>query len=177
MKTLIIIDAQNDFCDKKGALSSNYCNEVVEKIADYIRQHSKEYDYIIFTLDTHNERYLNTLEGKHLPVPHCLKNTWGHKLHKSILEARTNISSSIIEYEKSTFGIVWNDALWDIVTDEEIDICGFCTDICVINNALSLKITYPENEINCLSELCAGTSKENHEAALKVMKSSQINII
>lgn len=178
-KILIIIDPQNDFCSEGGSLANKECIETVPKIVKYLEEHGSEYKDIIYTQDTHTDNYLKTLEGKHLPIKHCIDYTWGHEVNTNIVKALENIHTSKWSFRKRSFGhTAWDYDIYDIIhEDTQIDICGFCTDICVISNALILKADYSNTEINCLSNLCAGTTPENHEAALKVMKSCQINVV
>ena len=176
MKTLIVIDVQNDFID--GALGTKEAVAVIpnikKKIADYIAQG----DEIIFTKDTHftkypNLSYLNTHEGKYLPVPHCIVGTDGWEIPSDIdLPNRIHI-------DKSAFGWDgWSNYEEAFVTNfEEIEIIGLCTDICVISNALILRAVRPDIDITVDASCCAGTTPEKHNAALEIMKSCHINVI
>ena len=174
MKTLIVIDMQKDFID--GALGTKEAVEIVPKVKQKIAEYVNRGDEIIFTRDTHSENYLNTHEGKNLPVPHCIKGTEGWEIPSGIdiPECR--------HIDKTTFGYdCWEfepfDGEYKVGDIDEIEIIGLCTDICVVSNALILRATYPEFEITVDASCCAGTTPEMHEAALDVMRSCQINII
>ncbi len=172
-KILVIIDMQNDFID--GALGSCEAQAIVPDIVRKI----KEYDGDIFlTLDTHYENYMQTNEGKNLPVPHCIKGTSGHELGQEIKDALLDrIYTSV---EKNTFG---STALVRIIEEEyktgeiSFELCGLCTDICVVSNALMLKAYFPEAPISVDASCCAGVTPEKHKAALETMRSCQIDII
>lgn len=168
-KILIVIDMQNDFVT--GALGSEAAQTATENIADHI----KDYDMVVFTRDTHDDDYLNTLEGKYLPVQHCVKNTEGWDIVPELTDAASAIKNFYV-IDKDTFGtFMWKNM--PVKDTAQIEICGVCTDICVVSNALILRALYPNREIVCHKDWCAGTTKEAHEAALAVMKSCQIKIV
>ena len=165
MKTLIVIDVQNDFVT--GSLGTPEAQAIIPNVKKKIAEYRERNDKIIFTQDTHDSNYLETNEGKHLPVPHCIAGTDGWK----IVDELSN-DEDIIIY-KSIFGnLYWSKLIsqWD----DEIEIIGLCTDICVISNALLLKANFPEIPLYVDSSCCAGSSLDAHEAALKVLKSCQI---
>ncbi|MCR4841579.1 MAG: cysteine hydrolase [Lachnospiraceae bacterium] len=164
-KTLIVIDMQNDFID--GSLGTKEAVAIVDNVKKKISEYKSRGDEIIFTRDTHGENYLSTNEGKHLPVEHCIEETFGWEIREGLeTDGATYIN-------KPTFGYVgWSD--FDF---EEIEIVGLCTDICVVSNALILKALYPEIKITVDSSCCAGVTPESHEAALTTMKMCQIEII
>lgn len=166
-KTLIVIDMQNDFIN--GSLGTAEAQSIVENVRKKIKDcRDNGYD-IIFTRDTHPENYLETYEGQHLPVVHCVKNTAGH-LISSDLDVDYYYDVII---DKPTFG--WTH--WDDFKFEEVEICGLCTDICVISNALIIRAMYPSIDITVDAGCCAGVTPDTHKAALAVMKSCQINVI
>lgn len=165
--TLIVIDMQNDFID--GALGSPEAVAIVPKVKEKIEEYRKHGKQIIFTQDTHFDDYLETLEGQHLPVEHCIKDTHGWELADGI-----DIHDEDFWFHKYQFGVVD----WLVAPIKgDIEMVGLCTDICVISNALILKSQCREREIIVDASCCAGTTPENHEAALRVMKSCQINVI
>lgn len=171
-KLLIVIDMQNDFID--GALGTQEAVDIVPKVVDKIKNWDGE---IITTQDTHYENYLETSEGKHLPVPHCIDGSEGHHINKDIFKALSASSQDRAYLDKPTFG---STALPEIIRGkryDRIELIGVCTDICVVSNALILKANYPETEIFVDASCCAGTTKDNHAAAIQVMKMCQINII
>lgn len=165
MKTLIVIDMQNDFID--GSLGTKEAQLIVPKVKKKIREYKTRGDRVIFTKDTHDEQYLKTNEGKHLPYEHCIKGTYGWDIADGLGNPGDECK------EKHTFG--YKD--WALYDCEEIELVGLCTDICVVSNALILKAMYPDSIITVDASCCAGTSIEAHNAALSVMKSCQIEII
>lgn len=171
MKTLIVIDMQNDFVT--GTLGSKEAVAILPNVKNKIEEYLAEGNEVIFTRDTHGENYLDTNEGVHLPVPHCIYGTDGWNVVPEIdVEDCEHIN-------KTTFGYPdWS--ITDTFTDrifEEVEIVGVCTDICVASNALILKALYPEINITVDASCCAGVTPEKHQAALEVMKSCQINVI
>jgi len=186
-KILFVIDMQNDFID--GSLGSDDAKKIVPNVVKLIENFHGD---IWFTQDTHfynsgnqyNINYEKTLEGKFLPIQHCIEKTKGWELNQEIANAATKFKYPKVKYfYKYTFGSLdmIKEACLELSenfeTDDEIYICGLCTDICVISNALLLRVQFPNIHIYCYKDCCAGTSKEAHEAALKVMKSCQIEII
>lgn len=177
---LVIIDAQNDFCHQDGSLTSKEAQNAVLNIEQLIN--TQDWDLIVVTRDTHSDNYMHTKEGISLPVPHCIENTWGWEIHESI-QNKLKSKENVLKINKLTFGynLIGNkiDNYLNISPDDEVKITvvGFCTDICVISNTLSLKAYFPFNaEITVLSNHCAGTSPVMHDYALAVMTSCQINI-
>lgn len=175
-KVLIVVDMQNDFID--GALANPMAQAIVHDVANYV---STFEGLTLFTRDTHDANYLKTREGKNLPIPHCMELTDGWKINNEIyLAAKNNVKSKILIIEKSKFSAETQLYLAiKAVCDSpgEIQVCGTCTDICVISNVLSLVSIFPDANIVVLEDLCAGLTKEKHEAALEVMRSCQVNII
>ena len=172
-KILVVVDMQKDFVD--GALGTPEAVAIVPRVCEKIRDFQGE---IFVTLDTHTEAYLNTSEGKALPVEHCIKGTAGHDLVKEVQNALDSKRYTLVE--KPTFGSVKLPELVKAVTDGEgfsIELIGLCTDICVVSNALLLKANFPEMPISVDSLCCAGVTVDSHNAALTVMKMCQINII
>ena len=174
-KFLIIIDMQNDFIS--GSLANKDAEAIVEPLCEYIKNFEGD---IICTRDTHQVDYLNTMEGKHLPIEHCIKDTAGHCIDDRILKALRGKKYFVID--KPTFGTLeeWDKFLSIYLLGKsenyDIEICGTCTDICVISNALILKTMYSECIISVLKDLCAGTTKEHHEQALEIMRQCQIEV-
>lgn len=165
---LIVIDMQNDFID--GSLGTPEAQAIVPKVKEKIEKYKEAGKDVIFTKDTHFENYLDTFEGKNLPVEHCIKGTEGWEINK---ELNTKVHTNIIH--KRTFGYLD----WDIHIDDNktIEIIGLCTDICVVSNALILRAIFPNNIITVDASCCAGVTPEKHKAALEVMKSCQIEVI
>ena len=170
-KILIIIDMQNDFID--AALGTKEAVAIVEAVKEKIRSFPAE--DVIATMDTHDEGYMQTQEGKNLPVMHCIKGTDGWKIRPDIAELLTGAKI----YEKPTFGSTALAAdLKDLSEKEEIELelIGLCTDICVVSNALLLKATMPEVKISVDAACCAGVTPQKHLAALETMRSCQIDV-
>lgn len=174
MKLLIIIDMQNDFVD--GTLGSNEAVAIVDNVVNKIDEFNGE---IIVTYDTHQDNYMETREGKYLPVPHCIEGTEGHRLNKSVEDALAN--RNFYDICKPTFGSTHLvEYIRDIIDDEkntEVTLIGLCTDICVVSNAMLLKANYPEMDITVDASCCAGVTPDSHKAALTTMKMCQINVI
>lgn len=167
-KLLVVVDMQKDFID--GALGSEEAAAIVPGVIRKIRDYKEKGDEVVFTLDTHHEDYLNTSEGKHLPVPHCIKGTPGWELEAEIhgFEGK--------RFEKETFGSM---ALADYVKNggyDSVELVGLCTDICVISNALLLKAAAPEMEVKVDGSCCAGVTAESHQNALEAMKMCQVEV-
>ena len=182
-KILIVVDMQNDFIT--DALGSSEAEAIVPAAAKLIKTACNEYDGIIFTMDTHYNNYMDTLEGKMLPVPHCLKDSEGWQIRESLLAIVKTYNAEDKTYYlmKETFGSVNLPALiMDTMemseAEEEIEFhcCGLCTDICVVSNMLLLRAHFPDDRIVVHANACAGTSPVAHEAALTTMKSCQIEI-
>ena len=178
-KLIVVIDMQNDFID--GSLGSEAAQLIVPKAIAAIKHYGNSDNSICATLDTHGDDYLNTLEGKLLPVPHCIIGTEGTQLNNAVAHAIVDNFTSEFTYisSKETFGYNWfGDRMWFREEKfDEIIIFGLCTDICVISNALILRAACPNTPIKCLAYCCAGTTPDAHEAALKVMESCQIEVI
>lgn len=175
-KLLAVIDMQKDFID--GSLGTNEAVAIVPFVCEKIKEYVANGDEIIFTKDTHFENYLNTQEGKKLPVKHCIKGTEGHDLCNEIREL--NVEENHKVYEKLTFGS--SELAKDLMEhkyDEYdfIEVIGLCTDICVISNAMLFKTYLLEAEVYVDSKCCAGVTPSSHENALEAMKMCQINII
>lgn len=171
-KVLIVVDMQNDFID--GALGTKEAVAIVPNVEKKIAEFEGD---VIYTQDTHFEDYMETQEGKKLPVPHCIKGTEGWKLAPGILALCEAKNSRTIE--KITFG---SKELPGLLKEnypegpDEIELVGLCTDICVISNAMLLKAWFPEVKITVDRSCCAGVTSESHKNALEAMKMCQINI-
>lgn len=173
-RILIVIDMQNDFIT--GSLGSKEAEKIVENVKNRILTYDK--NDVFATKDTHDDNYLNTLEGKNLPVKHCILGTKGYEIDNSII----NLIKEDNIFIKRTFGSIdlakkIKQIAIENNNDIEIEICGLCTDICVISNALILKATLPEVNIFIDKDLTAGVTEELKNNALNVMKSCQINVV
>jgi len=164
-KTLIVVDMQNDFIDM--ALGTKEAVAIVPKVKEKIQEYVQNGDEIIFTRDTHGDNYLQTPEGKQLPVEHCIKGTKGWQIAEGLYIEGCKI------IDKPNFG--WPH--WNEEHLEDVEIIGLCTDICVVSNALIIKATFPDINVKVDSKCCAGVTVETHEAALKTMKMCQIEIV
>ncbi|MGB4984292.1 MAG: isochorismatase family cysteine hydrolase [Erysipelotrichaceae bacterium] len=181
MKILLVIDMQNDFID--GSLGTIEAKNIVDNVKKKIEEYYNNDQIVIFTKDTHDQKYLSSLEGINLPVKHCIKNTDGWQI-----SSKLNIKDSLV-IEKSTFG---SKKLPNFIISElkkrvdcqtlkikcleHIEIIGLCTDICVINNALLLKAHFPNTIIKVDSNCCAGVTPTSHNNALHAMKICHIEI-
>ncbi len=167
-KYLIVVDMQKDFID--GALGTLEAQAIVDKVVDKIRTWEGE---ILVTLDTHGPDYMQTREGRFLPVPHCIVGTPGHKLDVRVADALE--AKQAVVLEKPTFGSVRLPEL--VAGADYVELVGLCTDICVVSNALLLKATYPELDIAVDAACCAGVTADSHNAALMTMKMCQVQIL
>ena len=170
-KVLVVVDIQRDFVN--GALGTAEAEAMIPAAVKKIKEHDGE---IIVTLDTHFDNYMETAEGAHLPVPHCIKGTDGWLLDSRIEKALEGKKYTVIE--KLTFGSVELPQKVKELAGEEFscELIGLCTDICVVSNALLLKAAYPECELSVDSACCAGVTPESHAAALQTMQMCQIEI-
>lgn len=171
---LIVIDMQRDFIT--GALGSPAAQAIVDDVAARVRTHQ---GMVYYTQDTHSKDYLTTQEGHYLPVEHCLLGTDGWEIEESIYRAL--LMKGAQGFEKSGFGSpTMAHAAMRLNNAQpltSITLCGVCTDICVIANAMLLKSTLPNVPIYVRADLCAGVSEESHQTALKAMEACQIAII
>lgn len=169
MRTLIVVDMQKDFID--GALGTKEAVAIVPNVIKKITEYIDNGDNVIFTRDTHNAQYLETNEGKHLPVVHCVYGTEGWEIPKEI---DTDACKMFRHVDKGQFGYTgWNRM---INNGDEVELIGLCTDICVVSNALIIKALFPENKVSVDASCCAGVTPETHQAALTTMKMCQIEV-
>lgn len=182
MKILLCVDLQRDFFDL--ALRNEEAIRRKPKMIEKIKKRANEDYCIIFTKDTHDDNYLKTFEGKNLPIPHCIKGTEGWNIDPEIYTAAEGANIQVVE--KNTFGYVdlpfaiqaaYNKKFEDFNYLEEIEIIGLVSSICVAANACLLRAHYPWLPITVDASCCAGLTKEDHDAAMLVMKCQQINII
>lgn len=164
-KTLIVIDMQNDFIDM--ALGTPEAVAIVPAVKAKIEEYLKNGDEIIYTRDTHTEDYLNTPEGKKLPVEHCIKGTKGWEIYDGLYAEGSEI------IDKPNFG--WPG--WSELNLEQVELVGLCTDICVVSNALIIKAMFPDIQVVVDKSCCAGVTVDSHNAALATMQMCQIDII
>ncbi|MDU5559893.1 isochorismatase family cysteine hydrolase [Anaerococcus vaginalis] len=168
MDVLLVIDLQNDFVD--GALGNKGNDKIVKPIENLVENFDGE---VIFTRDTHDENYLESLEGSHLPVKHCIKNSKGWQIkidtknHK-IIDKPSFGSYELVEYLKK---------LNEKEKIENIYMVGICTDICVLSNAILIKNALLNTEVTVIEDLCKATNEKNHKIAIEAMKSCQVNIV
>lgn len=172
MEILLVVDMQNDFID--GALGTKEAQDIVPKVVDKIRNFDGR---ILATRDTHEENYLETQEGRKLPVRHCIRGTKGWEICKEIKELVKELP-----IDKAVFGSLelgnmlqkydeWQEKI------ESVTVVGLCTDICVISNAMIVKAALPETRVIVDASCCAGVTPESHRQALEAMKVCQIEVI
>lgn len=194
MKAIVFVDVQKDFID--GALKNEQAIEVTPKIVEFAKNCAADPDCRLYaTRDTHDKTdtlpesadgtipemdvgYLTTLEGKRLPVEHCIEQTDGWMLNDNLMEV---LDGKCTFVNKPSFG---SFDLAEIINEDfendkldEIVLCGFCTDICVVSNALILRAKFPNTKITVMKDLCAGVTPVTHDAALKTMQMCQIDVI
>lgn len=171
MKVLVVVDMQNDFID--GTLGTPEAQAILPSVVELVRGFDGT---VLFTRDTHQENYMDTAEGKKLPVPHCIENTQGWEIAPALERLRTAPA-----IDKITFGST--QLAHDLVSMaskgaiESITLVGLCTDICVISNAMLIKASLPETPIAVIADCCAGVTPQTHQNALEAMKLCQIDII
>ena len=167
MNILIVVDMQNDFID--GSLGTKEAQSIVGNVAEKIKNFDGK---VIFTRDTHEENYMDTQEGKNLPVSHCIIGTKGWQIHPEL----SPYAETVID--KPTFGsVTLSNLISDMDNVESITLVGICTDICVISNAMLIKAFMPEIPIFVDASCCAGVTPKSHKNALNAMRCCQINIV
>lgn len=171
-KLLIVVDMQNDFVS--GSLGTPEAVAIVKNVEQKVIEWEKAGGDVIFTRDTHGENYLDTQEGKNLPVVHCVKGTPGWE----IIDVLKPYAKVI--FDKPTFG---STDLAKAVTErvhagqyDEVELIGLCTDICVVSNALLLKACLPELPVSLDASCCAGVTPQSHNAAIDTMKMCQVAV-
>lgn len=173
-QVLIVIDMQNDFVS--GSLGTKEAQALLPELVKTIAAFE---GLVIFTKDTHEENYLETQEGRLLPVPHTIRGTQGWELVPELEALRAKLNALV--FEKPTFGCVelaeYLREKYERGEIDRIELCGVCTDICVVSNALLIKAFIPECPIVVLQDLCAGVTPAKHQAALEVMGSCQVTAI
>ena len=168
-RLLVVVDMQKDFID--GSLGSKEAAAIVSQVQKKIQEYIALGQEVVFTLDTHFDDYLDTQEGKRLPVIHCVKGTEGWGLCKDLegFEGK--------RFEKGTFGSV---ECGNYVAEggyDRVELVGLCTDICVISNAMVIKAMAPETEVAVDARCCAGVTPESHRTALEAMKMCQVEVL
>ena len=172
MRVLVVVDMQNDFVD--GSLGTKEAQAIIPKVKVKIDEYDKTHDLILYTQDTHNDKYMMTQEGRNLPVEHCVKETEGWEIVK-------DIPVKTVPYAKNTFGSV--KLALDLAKDNEIfliesvELVGVCTGICVLSNAVLIKSMLPEVPIIVDASCCACVTPESHKTALDAMKLLQIKVV
>lgn len=173
-KVLVVVDMQNDFVT--GCLGSEAAQAIVASMVEYVKNFEGE---VVFTYDTHTENYMNTQEGRKLPVPHCIEGTEGWQLVPELEVLREEKQAKT--FRKPTFGSVelaqYLKALNDVETLESITLIGVCTDICVVSNSMTIKAFLPETEVQVVAGLTAATSDKTQQDTLSVMKCCQITVV
>ncbi len=168
---LIVVDMQKDFID--GALKNEEAKKAVSEVIKEIR--NPKYDEVIFTFDTHQNDYMNTYEGKNLPIPHCIEKTTGWRLNRSIASEIKNLKK-VKKIKKPTFGseklVFYCKKYADEL--EEITLVGVCTDICVLSNAILLRAAFKDLPMYIVEKATAATTPEKQDAAIKILESNQI---
>ena len=165
-KTLVVVDMQNDFIT--GSLGTKEAQAIVSNVKDKIKEYLDNGAQVIFTQDTHFSNYLETQEGKNLPVEHCIKDTWGWEICKEVDVPDCE------HIEKLTFGA---KELYTHIDGDEVELVGLCTGICVLSNAILLKAFDTELKVTVDASCCACVTPESHNTALDAMALCQVNII
>ena len=168
-KLLIVVDMQNDFLT--GSLANAEAERVIANVKQKLEKARAESVEVVFTRDTHFENYLSTQEGKNLPVPHCIKGTWGWQIADGLYRCGERV------FDKPVFGSV---ELANFVKEggyDDVEVVGVCTDICVVSNVLLIKAYCPETVVRVDGSCCAGVTVESHECALKTMSACQVTVL
>ena len=192
-KVLVIVDMQNDFCGPEGSLTTPEAKAIVPKVADYIRTHADKDAVLVYTKDTHEVNYMEPLEGKNLPVAHCIRDTYGWELSPAIQEALYDVRGKYDSCDtyfpymadhvitKPSFGSLdFVNLLYALDDDygiDEVTLMGLCTGICVLSNAMLAKATLPEVPVRVVEECCACVTPDSHKTAIDAMRLCQIEII
>lgn len=171
MKALVVVDMQKDFID--GSLGTK---EAVAIVPGVVRKIDEWEGLIVATRDTHHTDYLNTQEGRFLPVEHCIIDTEGWQINSDVQGALDGKGEDVKVVDKPTFGCVKLAQMLLESGVEEIELVGLCTDICVVSNALLLKANMPEMPISVDASCCAGVTPGRHDAALETMRACQIMV-
>ena len=167
MKVLCIIDMQKDFID--GALGTKEAQAIVSNVAKKLAEARANGDKVIFTRDTHTADYMNTQEGKNLPVIHCVKGTPGWEISSEL-----DVAGDLV-IDKPTFGsLALSETIAAMQDVDSVELVGLCTDICVISNAMLIKARMPEMPVSVDGSCCAGVTPASHDNALNAMKMCQI---
>ena len=185
VKLLVVVDMQNDFV--AGSLGTKEAQAIVPNVVKKVKEYTDNEDIVVFTMDTHKENYLDTAEGKKLPVPHCIENTEGWEIISElkpyqVKDCGINRGNTFI---KHTFG---STELADFISKLEGNCCandkrfevefiGICTDICVVSNVLMTKAHIPHINVKVDASCCAGVTPQSHKEALNTMKMCQIDVI
>lgn len=170
MKVLVVVDMQHDFVD--GALGTPEARGIVEKVRKKVENYLAEGNTVVYTQDTHTPDYLQTQEGRNLPVEHCLEDSWGWEILPEVYAKDAPV------VRKKGFGSMeLADRIAAMGKVEAVELIGLCTDICVISNAMILKSRFPELPIQVDAACCAGVTPESHDNALRAMQMCQIEIL
>ena len=171
-KVLIVVDMQNDFVG--GALKNTMAEKTVPLVREKIEASLLD-SFVIFTRDTHAESYMNTEEGKNLPVPHCIKDTPGWEIVEELSDLVGKANAVI---DKETFG---SSGLFDLLRQmqntEIVELIGLCTDICVISNALLAKAALPNAHVKVDARCCAGVTPASHDTALAALRACHVEVV
>ncbi len=168
-KLLIVVDMQNDFIT--GSLGTVQAEWALPAVKAKVAEYRDNGDAVIFTRDTHGGDYLESQEGKYLPVVHCIEGTEGHEIAEGLSTEGCEV------FDKPHFGSLELAEKAAAGSYDVIELCGLCTDICVVSNALILKARLPETKIAVDARCCAGVTEESHEAALLTMKMCQVDVL
>lgn len=168
MKVLLVIDMQNDFID--GVLGTPEAQAITARVRAKAEAAKANGDTVIYTRDTHGENYLETQEGRLLPVPHCIRGTQGWEIAETVWIPGCEVA------DKPSFGSPELAERVAALAPEAVELCGVCTDICVISNAILLKAKLPEVPVSVDSACCAGVTPARHKTALDAMRACQIEV-
>lgn len=178
-KMLVVVDYQNDFVD--GALGFPGAEQLDHRIAELVRSYQAAGDVIVATMDTHPKSYLQTREGRALPIEHCIRGSDGHQLYGETGKALSSLpAENILVLTKGTFGVSPGDMCVFVGRHpdvEEILFVGLVTNMCVIANVCCFQAMFPEAQMVVDGTLCASFDSSLHEKALDIMEGMQVKVI
>ena len=172
-KVLVVVDMQKDFID--GALGFEGADKIIPGIAAKIEEFEEAGNPVLYTLDTHFDNYMETREGKNLPVPHCIKGSEGYKLCDEL----SDLLGGKKVFRKLTFGsLELGEYLQERASQiESVEVCGLVSNICVLSNAVIVKAAVPEAEVIVDSKLTASFDPKLHQATMDVLKGIQVTVL
>jgi len=174
-RLLVVVDYQRDFVN--GSLGFKGAELLYEKILEKVREYKENGDFIVFTMDTHDKDYLRTLEGKYLPIEHCVKGAQGHELFGKELKIIAE-DKEVCIIQKNKFGTMDFMKLKEEIGEiESVELCGIDANICVLSNAIICQTVFENSEIYIRKILCGSGNKDLEIKTFEIMKNLQMHVI